>query len=56
MIKVETNSNPAFEQVYRFDQCEVILWIDGTVTITSAGPKSPVITFRRAPNPWCGRD
>jgi hypothetical protein len=48
--------NRAFERVYRLDKCEVTLWKDGLVTITSSEPKSPIISFRRAPNPWCGRD
>jgi hypothetical protein len=50
------SNNPASEQVYQFEKCEVILWKDGLVTITSPESKSPVISFRRAPNPWCGRD
>lgn len=49
------SNNPASE-VYQFDKCEVKLWKDGSVTITNPESKSPVISFRRAPNPWCGRD
>ena len=58
-MKVELNSNSVsgFEEVHRFDHCEMILWKDGTVTIASLDqPKSPVLTFRRAPNLYCGRD
>ena len=44
------------EEVHRFDHCEVTLWKDGTVTIASLDDKSLVLTFRRAPNLWCGRD
>jgi hypothetical protein len=46
--------NSAYEAQYLYDRCEVKVWKDGTVTITSPG--APVITFRRAPNAWCGRD
>lgn len=49
------DNNPAVDQVYQFDKCEVTLWKDGLVTITGE-PQSPVISFRCAPNPWCGRD
>jgi hypothetical protein len=48
--------NPASDRVYQFDKCKVTLWKDGLVTITTPEAKSPVISFRRASNPWCGRD
>jgi hypothetical protein len=59
MVITETDSsrvkdNSAVDQIFQFEKCEVILWKDGVVTITSSQPKSPVISFRRAPNPWCG--
>ena len=52
---IEQTEPSAFEVVYRFEQCEVIMWKDGKVTITEPG-KQGIITFRRAPNAWCGRD
>ena len=51
------NTASTFEDVYRFDRCEVTFWKDGAVTITSSDkPKSPIITVRCAANPWCGRE
>ena len=35
-MQTATNTKAAFEAVYRFGQCEVTLWKDGTVRI--AGP------------------
>jgi hypothetical protein len=58
-MKVELNSESpsGFEEVHRFDHCEVILWKDGTVTIASLDePQVPVLTLRRAPNLYCSRD
>jgi hypothetical protein len=57
-MKTELNaSDTSVEEVHRFYRCEVTLWKDGAVTIASLDePKSPILTFRRVPNPWCGRD
>jgi hypothetical protein len=56
-MQTETDSNARCEAVYRFDHCKVTVWKDDTVTIADpTNPKSPVLTFRRAPNPFCGRD
>lgn len=51
----QTNPNACCEAVYCFDHCEVTVWKDDTVTIVDpANPKSPVLTFRRVPNSFCG--
>jgi hypothetical protein len=50
-------SDTSVAEVHRFYRCEVTLWKDGAVTIASLDePRSPILTFRRVPNPWCGRD
>ena len=56
-VELNTTNGSVVEEVHRFDHCEVTLWRDGTVTIASLNePMSRVLTLRRAPNLFCGRD